>query len=181
MGTQHAIKGIGLIVVYASLSWLAWGCNPADQPPRDSHQGFEQNGQLALYQSEALGVSFPLPESTYVQAQGQRLTLWTKADYQRREEFIEATPLSIVAEENPDRLTVQAWVAAQGYQLLGDLEDQAVGGYPGLRFTWLGMWPYTSVVVAHPNRGTIITITWDNDSLDYQDWFEAIIAGLALR
>lgn len=181
MGAPPAMKRISLITACFALGWLAWGCTPGDQRHRGDHPGLNQTIPPAPYRNEALGIRFPLPENAYVQAQGQGLTLWTEADYQRREEFVEATPLSIVSEENPDRLTVQAWVDTQGYQLLGDIEDQPVGNHPGLRFTWLGMWPYTSVVVAHPHRGTIITITWDNDSQGYEGWFEAIIAGLAFQ
>jgi hypothetical protein len=134
----------------------------------------------ALYRNETLGIGFPQPEGTQIQVNDSTLSIWTEADYERIEEFVEVTPLYIAIEENPDNLTAAEWVIDHGYNLDGDVEAQMVGNQPGVRFDWLGMWAYTSVAVAHPTRSQIVVITWDQEMTDYAGFFEAIVTGLVL-
>ncbi|MEO1095783.1 MAG: hypothetical protein AAFX01_12885 [Cyanobacteria bacterium J06638_28] len=141
-------------------------------------EGKDQKLNQELYENEALGLGFPKPEGVQIQAAESALSIWTAADYERIEDFIEATPLLIRTEANPDNLTAQEWLSTRSYLLDGAVEEQVVGNQQGVRFDWSGMWAYTSVAVPHPNRQTMIIITWDKEMTDYEMLFEAIVSDL---
>ncbi|MEM8615292.1 MAG: hypothetical protein AAGF93_25030 [Cyanobacteria bacterium P01_H01_bin.105] len=143
-----------------------------------SPESKDQKRNQELYQNEALGIGFEKSEGVEIQAADSALSIWTAADYERIEDFVEATPLLISIEANPDNLTAQEWLSTRSYLLNGAVEEQAVGNQAGIRFDWSGMWAYTSVAVPHPTRQYMILITWDNEMLDYEMLFEAIVSSL---
>lgn len=140
--------------------------------------GSSQNSGQSFYRDETLGISFPQPEGVHIQAVDATLFIWTEADYERIEEFVEVNPLYITVEDNPDNLTAQEWLSTRSYNLEGSLEEQIVGNQPGIKFSWAGMWVYTSVAVPHPTKQKMVIITWDNDMPEYKGFFEDIVAGL---
>ncbi|MEB3214015.1 MAG: hypothetical protein VKL39_21890, partial [Leptolyngbyaceae bacterium] len=113
-----------------------------------------------------------------VQASDSVVSVWTAADYERIEEFVEGTPLFISTEDNPDNLPAQEWLSTQSYLLEGEAVEQRLGNQQGVRFNWAGMWEFTSVAVPHPTRQTMIIITWDSGIAAYEGLFEDIVANL---
>jgi hypothetical protein len=193
-------KKLGLLAVISFSSLLYGSCNLNTQQNPETYQLLEQEiSQLEerivaleekaddspmpetnqpLYRNETLGIGFPQPEGTQIQVNDSALFVWTEADYERIEEFVEVTPLYISIEENPDNLTAEEWVFDHGYDLDSDVEAQMVGNQPGVRFDWLGMWIYTSVAVPHPTRPQMVVITWDQDMADYEAFFESVVSDL---
>jgi hypothetical protein len=205
MNSIFFIRKLSLLVVFSVSSLLYTSCNQADSQDMENYQLLEQkisqlekriialeekigatevpvedaqNPNQQLYRDETLDISFPKPEGVHIQASDSTLTIWTEADYERIEEFVEVTPLSITMDNNPNNLTAQEWLSTRNYNLEGTVEEQMVGNQQGIRFDWAGMWGYTSVAVPHPTGQKIIIITWDNGMSEYEGFFEDIVAGL---
>jgi hypothetical protein len=192
-------------ISFAAFSLLCSSCNQTAKQPVQNYQFLEQsvsqsevkftsfeekidpavisdenkqNANQELYQNGALGIGFAKPEGIQIQATDSVLSIWTAADFEHIEEFIEATPLLIRIEDNPDNLTAQEWLSSSSYLLDGIVEEQVAGNRQGIRFDWSGMWTYTSIAVPHPTRQTMVIITWDSDMSDYEMLFEGIVSSL---
>lgn len=198
MNSIFSIEKLSFLAIFSISSLLCTSCNPTARQNFENYQ-FEpgilsikekidettiiaksdRNPTQQLYRNHTLGISFLKPQGLQIQAVDSTLFLWREADYQRREEFVEATPLSIAIENNPHNLTAREWLSTHSYNLEGGVDQPMVANQQGIRFRWLGMWSYTSVAVPHPTRQNMIIITWDNEMSEYQGFFQDLVATLA--
>lgn len=132
----------------------------------------------SAYTSEQLGFRFSHAQGYTVEELEQGVTVWRDADYENKEDFVEATPLTIRIEENPENLSPREWVQQRGYRLEGQIVPQSVASEEAVRFDWLGMWAFRSVAIAHPQSNQIAIVTLDLEMEEYQEVFEEILATL---
>lgn len=131
-----------------------------------------------VYTNENLGFRFSHPQGYTIEELEQGVTVWRDADYQNREDFVEATPLTIGLDENPENLPLGEWVKQRGYRIEGQIRSQSVASSEAVVFDWAGMWSFRSAAIALPNSNQIVVITLDREMEDYQEVFEDILATL---
>jgi len=130
------------------------------------------------YTNEQLGLSFSYPPGYTVEEVEQGAIVWRDADYQNKEDFVEATPLTIGLEDNPENLSLMEWVQQRGYQIEGQIIEQSVASSDAVVFQWSGMWEFRSVVIARPQSNQFAIVTLDVEMEEYRGIFEEILATL---
>ncbi len=177
MKSKSRIVSLG-ICFYLTLG-LILGCQMNSSPTNSSLEKVQTQNKLT-YQNPQLGLSFAYPKGYQVEEFEQIISVWKDADYQNKQDFVEATPLTISIRENPDNLSPMEWIQQRGFLSEGEVTQKLVASSEAVDFQWSGMWLYRSVVVSHRARNQLIMITLDREMTDYQAVFDEIVATLEL-
>ena len=145
---------------------------------KSSKETIAQSQNNLTYINEKLGFSFSYSEDYQIEEIENSLTIWRNQDYQNREDFIEATPLSISIVNNSQNLSLIEWVEESSYLIQGDVTTLSIASNEAITFQWVGMWSYQSVIITHNKPNQLIIITLDQDMSEYQNIFEEILATL---
>ncbi len=176
--SQSSFVSLG-ICLYFSLG-LILGCQTHSSPTHSSTEKVQTQNKL-IYQNAKLGLSFAYPKGYQVEEFEKIISVWKDADYQNKEDFVEATPLTISIRENPENLSPMEWVQRTGGFLIeGEVTQKLVASSLAVDFKWSGMWLYRSVVVSHQSPNQLIMITLDQEMTGYQAVFEQIVSTLEL-
>ncbi len=177
MKSQSSFVSLG-ICFYLSIG-LILGCQTNSSPTNSSIEKVQTQNKLT-YQNPELRLAFTYPKGYQVEEFEQRISIWKDADYQNKENFIEAIPLVISIRENSENLSPMEWVERRVFLIEGEVTPKLVASSEAVDFQWTGMWLYRSVVVSHQKRNQLIMITLDQHMSDYQVAFDEIIATLEL-
>lgn len=177
MKSKSRIVSLG-ICFYLTLG-LILGCQMNSSPTNSSLEKVQTQNKLT-YQNPQLGLSFAYPKGYQVEEEFEQIiSVWKDADYQNKEDFVEATPLTITISENPDNLSPMKWIQ-EGFLIEGEVTQKLVADSEAVDFQWSGMWFYRGVLVSHRARNQLILITLDQEMTDYQAVFDEIVATLEL-